>query len=53
MYYEGDWTRAKRYAKDLRVLFNGKLEHYYDMMLERMSDAPPKNFDGVYRATSK
>ena len=53
MYYSGDWDRARKYAKDLRVLFNGKLEHYYDMMLERMSDTPPKNFDGVYRATSK
>lgn len=53
MYYQGDWNRAKQYAKDIKVLFNGKLEHYYDMMLERMEGDPPKNFDGVYRATSK
>ena len=53
MYYEGDWNRATTYAKELKKLFNGKLEHYYDMMLERMENGPPANFDGVYRATSK
>lgn len=52
-YYEGDWNRARTYAKECKKLFNKKLEHYYDMMLERMEDGPPKNFDGVYRATSK
>jgi adenylate cyclase len=52
-YYEGDWGRARTYAKESKKLFNGKLEHYYDMMLERMEDGPPKGFDGVYRATSK
>jgi len=52
-YYEGDWNRAKTYAKECKKLFNGKLEHYYDMMLERMENDPPKGFDGVYRATSK
>jgi adenylate cyclase len=53
LYYEGDWNRATTYAKELKVLFNGKLEHYYDMMLERMKDGKPVGFDGVYRATSK
>jgi adenylate cyclase len=53
MYYEGDWKRARRYATDLRRLFNGKLDQYYQMMLDRMSSEPPANFDGVYRATSK
>jgi adenylate cyclase len=53
LYYEGDWNRATTYAKELKVLFNGKLEHYYEMMLERMESGKPKDFDGVYRATSK
>ena len=52
-YYDGNWGGAKVLAKELRACFNGKLEHYYDMMLERMKDGPPKGFDGVYRATSK
>jgi adenylate cyclase len=52
-YYDGNWGGAKKLAKELRECFNGKLEHYYDMMLERMEDGPPKGFDGVYRATSK
>lgn len=52
-YYKGEWKLAKKYANDLSTLFNGKLEHYYNMMLERMIDDPPENFDGVYRATSK
>jgi adenylate cyclase len=53
LYYEGDWNRARTYANECKKLFNKKLEHYYDMMLERMEDEPPLNFDGVYRATSK
>jgi adenylate cyclase len=53
LYYEGDWNRATTYAKELKKLFNGALEHYYDMMLERMENGKPKGFDGVYRATSK
>jgi adenylate cyclase len=53
MYYAGDWKRARLYAKDLKKLFNGKLDYYYSMMLERMQGEAPENFDGVYRATSK
>jgi adenylate cyclase len=52
-YYDGNWGGATKLAKELKTSFNGALEHYYDMMLDRMVDGPPKGFDGVYRATSK
>lgn len=52
-YYTGNWKDARKLADSLKTRFNKKLEHYYDMMLERMESEPPKGFDGVYRATSK
>jgi len=56
IYKAGDWERAIQYATDLRKCFNRKLDHYYELMIERIEDYkinPPKNWDGVYRATSK
>jgi len=56
IYRSGDWDRAITYATDLRRCFNKKLDHYYELMIERIEDYkinPPKNWDGVYRATSK
>jgi adenylate cyclase len=56
IYQAGDWDRAIAYATDLRKCFNKKLDHYYELMIERIEDYkinPPKNWDGVYRATSK
>lgn len=55
-YYEGNWKSAMSYAKGLQHCFNNELEHYYEMMMERIEEykkTPPKDWDGVYRATSK
>jgi len=52
-YYKGNWSAARKDIADLKLCFNKKLEHYYEMMLERIESNPPKDFDGVYRATSK
>ena len=53
-YRSGEWSRALAMAYEMGPLWNGELQAYYDMMMERMSGkTAPKNFDGVYRATSK
>lgn len=55
MYYRtGRWDQAILMAKAMGPLWKGALKDYYAMMLERMQSQPaPKNFDGVFRATSK
>jgi adenylate cyclase len=57
LYRKGDWIRAMKQAQERKTqAWGGELEAYYDMMIERCSDmnkANVKNFDGVYRATSK
>lgn len=53
-YRNGEWTRARAMALASKPLWNGNLTAYYEMMFERMNgQTPPKNWDGVYRATSK
>ncbi len=51
-YYAGDWDRAKRQCRKL-IAEDGELKHYYELMLERMQEGLPANWDGTYRATSK
>jgi adenylate cyclase len=53
LYRQGNWEIAKKFASDLKHRWQGELNNYYDMMIERMEGEPPANFDGVYRATSK
>ena len=52
-----DWDRALEYIKVLRNAFGGDLSDYYQMMEERIEELRnsnlPKDWDGVYRATSK
>lgn len=52
-YRRGQWNAAKALIKQLSTKFGGELTEYYKMMGERMQGAPPANWDGVYRATSK
>ena len=60
-YRNGDWKAAKFYINGypekgilgLRDGWNGKMAKYYDVMLDRMQDSVPENWDGVYRANSK
>ena len=48
---------AIKYCKDLKGAFRGELDHYYDLWIERCNEMKsanlPKDWDGVYRATSK
>ena len=54
LYRKGNWILAEKFAKDLKQCWNGALNTYYDMMLERIvGNTPPENWDGVYRATTK
>lgn len=56
LYRQGSWDVAIRFAQDLKQCWNGNLNAYYDMMIERCGDmkkAKIENFDGIYRATSK
>lgn len=53
LYREGKWEVAKKFASDLKQCWQGELNTYYDVMIERMEGEPPANFDGVYRAQSK
>jgi adenylate cyclase len=52
-YRSGDWGRARNMCEAMTGIWAGELKGYYTMMAERTSGAPPKDFDGVYRATSK
>ena len=54
-YRSGEWSQATAMATKVVPLWNGELKGYYDVMLDRMNEAKsaPKDWDGVYRATSK
>lgn len=56
-YRRQDWERALEFIKVLRNAFKGELNEYYGMMEERIVELReanlPKDWDGVYRATSK
>ena len=55
-YRSGNWEVAKMFASDLKKCWQGNLSDYYDSMISRIEDfqvSPPKDWDGVYRATSK
>jgi len=56
-YRRQDWDLAKQHILYLEGAFKGELRDYYKMMLERIEELeanpPGKDWDGVYRATSK
>jgi len=51
-YYSGDWKKAMKLAQEL-MEEESPLKHYYELMLARMKEGKPSNWDGVYHATSK
>lgn len=51
-YYEGDWDAAIKHCEGL-IKDNTELKHYYELMIERMKEGVPADWDGTYRATSK
>jgi len=54
-YRAGEWNDAIDLISHMENLWKGQLAGYYRAMEERMKDqsAPPKDWDGVFRATSK
>lgn len=57
-YYRAQkWASALYTIENLKGEFDGKMDHYYDMMIERIGELResnlPSDWDGVYRATSK
>lgn len=52
-YRDGAWIAARHYAEELKRAWGGEMAKYYDAMSERIVGKPPKNWDGVFRATSK
>ena len=54
-YRTGEWGRALAMAYEMGPLWKSELSGYYEAMIERMDEqkAAPKNWDGVFRATSK
>lgn len=57
LYRAQKWKEAAKKVADLKGSFNGQMDNYYDLWLERieeMKDANlPADWDSVYRATSK
>ncbi len=52
-YFSGDWTEAIRWAKKLLAEDKVDIKHYYELMIERMEEGLPANWNGTYHATSK
>jgi adenylate cyclase len=57
LYREQQWDKMTDYFRTLENAFDGEMKEYYHMMMERVEEfkqnPPPKDWDGVYRATSK
>ena len=56
-YRNQDWNVAIQMVNDLKGEFDGQMDHYYDLWLERIEEMKsanlPSDWDGVFRATSK
>jgi len=56
-YRQQNWDTAILAVNQLRGQFDGQMDHYYDLWLQRISEMRsaglPKDWDGVFRATSK
>ena len=56
LYRQGEWDAALNVAKALKSCWNEELNAYYAMMEERIENLKfeePREWDGIYRATSK
>jgi adenylate cyclase len=56
LYRQGEWDAALNVAKALKRCWNEELNAYYAMMEERIENLKfeePREWDGIYRATSK
>ena len=52
-YYRGDWIKAIDWAKKMINNDDVTIKQYYELMIERLEEGLPANWDGTYRATSK
>ena len=56
-YRKQEWNKAIGLVTILKGEFNGQMDHYYDLWVERIEEMRnanlPSNWDGVFRATSK
>lgn len=56
-YRKQQWDKAIALVETLKGKFDGKMDHYYDLWLERVEEMRnkqlPADWDGVYVATSK
>ena len=56
-YRQQQWSKSIKLVNELKGEFNGGMDHYYDLWLERIEEMRnanlPKDWDGVFRATSK
>ena len=56
-YRNQDWNQAILMVNELKGEFDGQMDHYYDLWLERIEEMRgadlPHDWDGVFRATSK
>ena len=57
LYRKQKWDNAIKAVNDLKGSFNGQMDNYYELWIERIEEMRganlPANWDGVYRATSK
>ena len=57
MYRQQEWKQAATLVNELKGSFDGGMDHYYDLWLERIEEMKnanlPKDWDGTFRATSK
>ena len=52
-YTRGNWKAAIKWAKSLLEEPDVDVKHYYELMIARMEQGLPANWDGTYHATSK
>jgi adenylate cyclase len=56
-YRKQQWDKAIELCKELTGEFDGNMDHYYELWIERIADMRsrdlPADWDGTYRATSK
>lgn len=57
LYRMQKWDSAKELVNELKGEFDGNMDHYYELWLERIEEMRnanlPSDWDGVFRATSK
>lgn len=56
-YRKQEWDRAILFCKELQGEFDGRMDHYYELWIDRIADMRtrdlPKDWDGVFHATGK